>query len=113
MGPTPPGTGVTAPAIFFYIIIIYISCQFRLSVSICGQSVHAHIDYNGTLLDPIFFNQLARPTAATSISARAHSSASPWVREWAIVTVQFSRSNIAAMGFSDNIRAADHDRTLP
>ena len=100
IGPTPPGTGVIAPA----------TCDAAgKSTSpsrrvLPGPRSGASIRFMptsitvapGLIQSPL--TSCGRPTAATTISACRTTSARLRVREWAIVTVQFSRSSNCAMG---------------
>ena len=97
IGPTPPGTGVIAPAT---------GATLAKSTS---PAISGFPSGPGTRLMPTSITvapgltqgavtRPGRPTAATRMSARAQTSAGLRVRECATVTVQFSRSSSCAIG---------------
>ena len=57
MGPTPPGTGVMAPAISLAFSKVYIASEDRdhlagLFALLLSDAVYAYVDYTGTRFDP-------------------------------------------------------------
>ena len=101
IGPTPPGTGVMAPATADGLVEIDVADQPRL-VRVLGVGAGTRLmptsmtSAPGLIQSPLTMR--GRPTAATRMSARRHSAGRSRVFEWAMVTVQLSRSSSAAIG---------------
>ena len=98
IGPTPPGTGVIAPA-------TALASAKATSPTMCGvavlvdDAVDADVDHGRARLDPVRRAPSPDvPIAAISRSARAHTDGRSAVFECAMVTVAFSASSNCATG---------------
>ena len=96
IGPTPPGTGVIAPATQGFVEGNV--ADDTLLAGFAVNAVDSDVDDNGAALDPIAPDHCALPTAATRMSAARHSAARSIVFECAIVTVQSSANKSIAIG---------------
>ena len=92
IGPTPPGTGVIAPATWLA-EPKSTSPEMPASVRLMPTSITHAPGFNQSPL-----TMFGRPTAATTISAPRTTSGKSRVRLWAMVTVQLSPSNSSAIG---------------
>ena len=97
IGPTPPGTGVIAPATSAAAAKSTSPTSRRLAVRPV-DAVDPDVDHRGAGLDPVARHHPGRPTAATRMSARRQTAGRSRVRECAIVTVQLSPSRSCAIG---------------
>jgi hypothetical protein len=97
IGPTPPGTGVIAPATSHGAVEIDVAHQPRLAVARSIRLMPTSITVApGLIQSPVIIS--GRPTAATRISARRQTAGRSRVRLCAIVTVQLSPSSSCAIG---------------
>ena len=111
IGPTPPGTGVIAPATAAALSkstsptsFVFPSTSIRLmptSITVAPGLIQSPFTISG------------RPTAATTMSARRTTPGRSRVREWAIVTVQLSPSSKLGHRLADDVRPADHHGLHP
>ncbi|MNY65710.1 hypothetical protein D3C86_2030260 [compost metagenome] len=87
IGPTPPGTGVMAPA------TVLALAKSTSPTRRAWSSSSMRLMPTSMTVAPGFSQcpgtSRARPTAATRMSARRHSACRSRLREWAMVTVQF------------------------
>ena len=113
IGPTPPGTGVIAPATSLAAGEIDVADQPGLAVLGAGTRLMptSITVAPGFSQSPLTIS--GRPTAATTMSARRTTSGRSRVRLWAMVTVQFSREQQLRHRLADDVGAADHHRLEP
>ena len=121
MGPTPPGTGVMAPACFTAAskstspTSLVLRLDFLLFFG--GLSLGTRLIPTSMTIAPFLIQSpltiKGRPTAATRISARAQTAAKSLVREWAMVTVQFCSRNKNAAGLPTKIDRPTITQCLP
>ena len=109
IGPTPPGTGVMAPAMP-RTAAKSTSPTSRLRPSGPAIGVDPGVDDVAPGFDPVGADHHGRPIAATRMSARRAIAAASSVFEWTVVTVQSAASSNAANRLADDVRAAEHDR---
>ena len=95
IGPTPPGTGVMAPAILQASLYSTSPISFPLDAS--------RLMPTSMTVEPVFnhspFMNSGRPTAAIRMSASEHTLGKSIVFEWQSVTVAFASVSNMAMGF--------------
>ena len=100
IGPTPPGTGVIAPATSAQLSKSQSPTSRVLPSPRSGASMRlmptSITVAPGLIQSPVTI--CGRPTAATTISACRQTASISFVREWAMVTVQLSRSRSCAIG---------------
>ena len=100
-GPTPPGTGVIAPAFFAASSKATSPTRRLLPSPFSGAGMR--LMPTSMTVAPGFpqspFTISGRPTAATRMSASAATRARSFVREWQIVTVAFRCRSSSAIGF--------------
>lgn len=94
IGPTPPGTGVIAPAIFSQDSKSTSPTSFLSAILFMPTSITTA---PGFIISPVI--KLGLPTATTNISAFFTVSFKFFVREWQIVTVPFWWRRSIACGF--------------
>src|SRR6185369_14008375 len=97
IGPTPPGTGVIAPATSAASAKATSPTKRPLPSSVGMRLIPTSMTVApGLIQSPRTIS--GRPIAATTMSARRTTSGRSRVREWQMVTVAFSLSNSAAIG---------------
>ena len=73
IGPTPPGTGVIAPATFATACVIDIADQLGLALALFRAStVDANVNHRRTFVDPVPGHHFRTPDSCTTISRAAH-----------------------------------------
>ena len=100
IGPTPPGTGVMAPATLLTsskstspVSFVFVSPPSLTWIRLMPTSMTRA---PGLIHSPL--TMFGRPTAATRISALRHTPGKSLVRLWVIVTVAFAFSKRLAIG---------------
>ena len=114
MRPTPPGTGVIAPATS----ALPHRRRRRQGGSWACRSVapsaldaiDADVDHDRARLDPVAAHHFRLADSATRISARRATAGRSRVREWAIVTVQWRASRSCAIGLPTMFERPIDDR---
>ena len=105
IGPTPPGTGVIAPATSLT------ASKSTSPAEAVLRAVHADVDDDRARLHPVGLHHLrARPTAAMSTSARRQTSARSRVREWHDRHRRVGAEQQLRHRLAEEVRAPDDDR---
>ena len=101
IGPTPPGTGVMAPALFGGFVIGDVADEPRLALALLGRrdAVDADIDDGRAGLDPVALDHL-RPADGgdEDVGRAAERGQDPSCANVAMVTVQLAASSRLAIG---------------